>query len=61
MNITETQHIFFIRMLDNQGRLLFDQIENFEQVNLSQLPKGAYIMHIFTTKGKDIAIKIIKE
>jgi len=61
LNITETQHIFFIRMLDNQGRLLFDQIENFEQVNLSQLPKGAYIMHIFTTKGKDIAIKIIKE
>jgi len=48
-------------MVDNQGRLLFDQIENFEQVNLSQLPKGAYIMHIFTTKGKDIAIKIIKD
>jgi len=48
-------------MLDHQGRLLFDQIENFEKVDISQLPVGSYLMHIFTTKGKDIAVQLIKE
>lgn len=49
-----------LTVIDGTGRMILEKLDNVEQINLSHLPSGLYLLHIKTENGS-ISKKIIKK
>ena len=49
-----------LTVIDGNGRVILEKIDNVELINLSHLPSGLYLLQIKTEKGS-ISKKIIKK